>query len=131
MVHPNERVLREAYAAIAAGDGRTLAKLLTPDTAWIIPGKSKLSGTYRGSDEIFHFWKGIAQQTGGGLRLDVQDVLANDERGVVLVIARGERNGRQLVERQVAVFEFAVEGKVRSATFVYENPDVYDAFWTD
>jgi ketosteroid isomerase-like protein len=130
-VHPNEAVLRDAYIAMAAGDGRTLAQLLTPETVWTIRGRGKLAGSYRGPDEIFGLWKSIAAQTGGGLRLEVEDVLANDERGVVLVIARGERPGRVLEERQVAVFEFAGPGKVRSATFVYEDPDAYDAFWDD
>lgn len=127
----NETLLRETYKAMAAGDGRTLAKLLTADTTWVICGKGKLAGSYRGPDEIFGLWKAIAEQAGGGLQLDVQDVLANDTRGVVLVVARGERRGKHLDEHQVAVFEFGGEGKVRTATFIYEDPDAYDAFWAD
>lgn len=130
-MHANEVLLRSAYSAMAAGDGRSLAGLLTSETTWIICGNGKLAGSYRGPDEIFGLWKAIAAETGGGLRLDVQDVLANDHRGVVLVTARGTRNGRQLEERQVAVFEFGDNGKVARATFVYEDPDAYDAFWSD
>jgi uncharacterized protein len=130
-VHANELLLRNAYEAMAAGDGRRLATLLTPDTTWVICGRGKLAGSYTGPAEIFDLWKAIAAQTGGGLRLEVQDVLANDDRGVVLVVARGERNGRRLDERQIAVFEFAAPGTVARATFVYENPDAYDAFWAD
>jgi ketosteroid isomerase-like protein len=114
---------------MAAGDGRTLAKLLTEDTRWVICGKGRLAGSYRGPEEIFALWKGIADQTGGGLQLEVQDVLANDARAVVLVVARGERNGRELDERQIAVFEFADDDKVGTATFIYEDPDAYDTFW--
>jgi ketosteroid isomerase-like protein len=116
---------------MAAGDGRTLAQLLTSDTVWVIRGRGKLAGEYRGPDEIFGLWKSIAAQSGGGLRLEVEDVLANDERGVVLVMARGERGGRVLEERQVAVFEFASPGRVGRATFIYEDPDAYDRFWDD
>lgn len=115
---------------MAAGDGRSLAKLLSAETTWVICGTGKLAGSYRGPDEIFGLWKAIAEQTGGGLELDVQDVLANDQRGVVLVVARGERNGRRLDERQVAVFEFGEHGTVRRATFVYEDPVAYDSFWS-
>lgn len=130
-VHPNESVLRDAYAAMAAGDGRALAQLLTTETTWVIRGRGKLAGSYRGPDEIFALWKAIAAQTGGGLQLEVKDVLANDARGVVLATARGERSGRSLEEPQVAVFEFAEPGRVRRATFIYEDPDAYDAFWQD
>ena len=130
-MHANETLLRNAYEAMSAGDGHSLAKLLTSDTTWVICGRGSLAGSYTGPDEIFGLWKAIAKQTGGGLRLDVRDVLANDERGVVLVTARGDRNGRQLDERQVAVFEFGENGTVARATFIYENPDEYDTFWTD
>ena len=128
-MHPNEGVLRDAYAAMAAGDGGTLAKLLTPETTWVIAGRGKLSGSYRGPDEVFGLWKAIAAQTGGGLNLEVRDVLANDDRGVVLVTARGERRGRVLDARQVAVFEFGDPGTIRTATFIYEDPEAYDGFW--
>jgi hypothetical protein len=128
-MHPNEAMLRDAYAAMAVGDGRALAKLLTPETTWVIAGSGALAGSYRGPDEIFGLWKAIAEQTGGGLRLEVRDVLANDERGVVLVTARGERQGRVLDGHQVAVFELGESGTVRTATFIYENPAAYDAFW--
>ena len=35
---------------------------------------------------------------------------------------------RVLDERQVAVLEFA-DGELRSATFIYEDPQAYEAFW--
>ena len=31
------------------------------------------------ADEIFGLWKRVAEQSGGGLQLEVRDVLANDE----------------------------------------------------
>jgi ketosteroid isomerase-like protein len=130
-VHANETLLRNAYVAMSAGDGRSLAKLLTADTTWVIAERESLAGVYTGPDDIFGLWRAIAKQTGGGLRLDVQDVLANNERGVVLVTARGERNGRQLDERQVAVFEFGDNSTVVRATSIYEDPDEYDTFWSD
>ncbi|HUQ38756.1 MAG TPA: nuclear transport factor 2 family protein [Acidimicrobiales bacterium] len=128
-MHENERIIRDAYAAMARGDGRGLATLLTPETRWIIAGQGPLAGTYAGPDAIFGLWKEIAAQTGGGLRLEVRDVLANDDRAVVLVHARGNRDGQALDERQVAVFELA-GGKVTTATFIYEDPVAYDEFWS-
>ena len=116
---------------MAAGDGRSLARLLAAETTWVIGGRGKLAGSYQGPDQIFGLWKAIAAQTGGGLRLDVEDVLANEQRGVVLVVARGERHGRHLDERQVAVFEFSDDATVRRATFIYEDPEAYDSFWSD
>ena len=130
-MHANEMLLREAYEAMAAGDGRSLSRLLTSDTTWVICGRGSLAGSYTGPEEIFGLWKAIAEQTGGGLQLDVRDVLANNERGVVLVSAQCERNGRRLDEQQVAIFEIADDAAIARATFIYEGPDEYDAFWAD
>ena len=109
---------------------RSLAKLLTVDTPWIIAGTGVLSGVHTGPDEIFEFWKRTAAQTGGGLRLDVEDVLANDERAIVLVTVEGSRGDRLLRERQVAIFEIR-DDTVKTARFIYENPKSYDDFLTD
>jgi ketosteroid isomerase-like protein len=57
-------------------------------------------------------------------------VLANDERAIALVTARGRRGDRHIAERQIAVFEMN-DGKITEATFVYEDPTAYDAFWED
>ncbi len=124
----NERLIRDGYEAMARGDGSVLASLLTQSTKWIIHGEGELAGTYTGPDEIFDFWKLVARKTGGGLRLELDDVLANDERAVALVKVTGSRKDRTLNERQIVVFELDGD-KVRSASFVYERPRVYDAFW--
>ena len=127
-MNTTERLVREGYEAMAKGDGSVLASLITPSTEWIIHGEGELAGTYTGHEEIFDFWRLVAQKTGGGLALELRDVLANDQRAVALVTVRGSREDRTLDERQIVVFEFDGD-KVRSASFVYERPEVYDAFW--
>ena len=127
-MHPNEQLIREMYGAMARADGRRLAQFLTADTQWIIAGRGQLSGTYTGPDEIFGLWKRVAQQSGGGLQLELRDVVANDDHAVALVNVRGRRAERQLDQRQVVVFEFE-RGVLRSGTFIYEDPDAYEEFW--
>ena len=129
-MHPNEKLLRDGYAAMARGDGKVLAEMLAPDALWTIPGHSPLAGTYTGLREIFSFWKRVAVLAPGGLRLEVQDVLANDERGVVFVVGRGSRLGRSIEERGVHVFRFE-QGRAKEARFFYEDQSAYDAFWSD
>lgn len=129
-MHANERLIRDAYDAMGRGDGARLAALLTPATEWVIHGEGQLAGTYTGLDEIFGFWKLVAAKTGGGLRLEPVDVLANDDRAVALVRVRGRRNDHELDERQIVVFELD-GGRITRGTFVYERPGVYDAFWAD
>lgn len=129
-MHPNEKLLRDGYAAMARGDGKVLASMLAPDALWTIPGRSPLAGTYTGLTQIFSFWKKVADLAPGGLRLEVLDVLANDVRGVVFVVGRGARLGRSIEERGVHVFRFE-GGHAKEARFYYEDQDAYDAFWSE
>ncbi|MDP3521299.1 MAG: nuclear transport factor 2 family protein [Hydrogenophaga sp.] len=128
-MHAIEKKLRDGYAAMARGDGAALAQLLASDATWHIPGHSLLAGQYQGAEQIFRFWKKVAALSGGGMRLEVVDVLANDERGVVFVIGRARREGRELEERGLHVYRFsnglAIEGR-----FYYEDQTAYDAFWS-
>lgn len=129
VAHPNEQVVRDLYAAMDRGDGHALAKPLRPDTRWVIAGRSKLAGTYVGKDAIFDFWRRVARESGGGLRLSLRDVLANDARAVALVDVVGVRGETTLEAPQVVVFELD-QGHVREARFIYEDQAAYDAFWS-
>lgn len=120
--------MREMYEAMARGDGKALAARLRADTRWVIAGDGPTAGTYTGPNEIFAFWKRTAEQTGGGLRLELRDVLANDERTVSLVDVSGRRGERTFTDRQVVVTEWDGE-TITASTFIYEHPQAYDEFW--
>jgi ketosteroid isomerase-like protein len=68
--------------------------------------------------------------TGGTFRVEVHEVLADDDHAVVMVRATGERNGKQLDDNSVQVWHI-VDGK---ATEQWLHPgDAYasDEFWND
>jgi uncharacterized protein len=129
VAHPNEQRVRDLYAAMDRGDGRALAQALTPATRWVVAGNGKLAGRYVGTDAIFGFWRQVARETGGGLRLTLRDVLANDARAVALVDVVGTREDKRLDAQQLVVFEFE-SGELREARFVYEDQAAYDSFWS-
>lgn len=128
-MHPNELRLRDGYAAMARGDGKTLSAILSPDAVWSIPGKSPLAGTYRGLTEIFAFWRRVAELGSGGMKLEVVDVLANDDRVVVFVVGRSKRKGLSLDERGLHVYEMK-DGRAISGRFFYDDQDAYDNYWS-
>jgi ketosteroid isomerase-like protein len=71
----------------------------------------------------------LAELTGGSLRSEVIDILANDRRAVVLQLTRGERDGRPpLNDREVIVYDLR-DGRVVE---VWEHPGdlvAMDAFF--
>jgi ketosteroid isomerase-like protein len=104
MAHPNEDRMRKGYEAFAAGDFAALGELLDDNVVWHTPGNSFLSGDYEGKAAVFEFFGKLMEATGGTFRLELHDVLANDEHGVALAVATGQREGKSLEDRQVQVF---------------------------
>jgi ketosteroid isomerase-like protein len=111
MAHPNEALTRKGYEAFGAGDLDTLRELFDPNVVWHLAGRGPLAGDYRGVDEVFGVFAKTVELTGGTFNLEVHDVLANDEHAVALVVARGQRDGKSLEDRQAHVLHVK-DGKV-------------------
>lgn len=93
--HENAELIRAGYEAFAAGDLDTVSKLFAPDIRWHIGGRSLISGTYTGREEVFGFFAKLFELTGGTFHVDIHDVLASDDHVVVLAresASRGERH---------------------------------------
>ncbi|HZC03259.1 MAG TPA: nuclear transport factor 2 family protein [Gammaproteobacteria bacterium] len=86
MLHAHEDTLRTIYDAFAKGDVETVMSLLTDDIEYHITGRSPVSGNYSGKEEVLGFFGKLMQLSGGTFRLEVEDILANDEHGVALTI---------------------------------------------
>ena len=129
MAHPNEQLLRDGYAAFEKGDLDTLRGLFADDIVWHTPGRSPVSGDARGLDQVFGLFGKVLELSGGTLRNELHDVLANDEHAVALVRARGERNGKTLNDTQAHVFHVR-DGRVTE--FWLHTSDLYanDEFWS-
>ena len=128
-MHPNEARIRDGYAAESRGNGKVLAALVAPDAEWYIPGTSPLAGTYRGLNEIFPFWRKVAELAPSGVNIEVLDVLANDAHAAVFVVMRSQRKGAKLEQRGVHIYELR-DGLAVRGQFYYEDQRAYDEFWS-
>jgi ketosteroid isomerase-like protein len=127
--HPNVEVLRKGYAAYSSGDMETINDLFADDIVWHVAGRSQLAGDYNGKDEVFGFFAKLIELSGGTSRLEVHDVLANDEHGAVLVTGTATRDGTEFSGQDVHTFHLR-DGKV---TEFWDSPlDQYaaDEFWS-
>jgi ketosteroid isomerase-like protein len=73
------------------------------DAVWHTPGHNQLSGDHRCVDAIFGFFAKTMELSGGTFRIDVHDVVANDNHAVALFDARAERADRTYENRNVLV----------------------------
>lgn len=128
MAHPNEDLLRRGYEAFSKGDLDTVRKLFSPDIQWHVPGRNPVAGDYKGIEEVMQFLGKIMEGTGGTFGLEVHDILANDEHGVVLVRTSGQRDGKSLSGRDVHLFHIE-GGKVTEYWAHPGDQHAIDEFW--
>jgi ketosteroid isomerase-like protein len=73
MAHPNADLLHRGYDAFATGDIPTALGMFANDITWHVPGRSPLSGDYKGHEEVLGFFAKSMALSGG--------TLANRDRG--------------------------------------------------
>lgn len=70
------------------------------------------------------------EHTGGTFKLEIHDLLANDEHGVVLVTLTGERRGKSLNANDVHVWHVR-DGKFSEFWASLHDLYAFDEFWAD
>jgi uncharacterized protein len=128
MTHPNEDVVRRGYEAFAAGDVAAMTELLADDVVWHTPGRSSISGDQTGRDAVLQFFGKLAEDTGGTFKLDVHDIVGNDEHVVVLADLSAEKEGRSLSTHGVNIFHVK-DGKITEAWGAADDQYAADEFW--
>ena len=129
MAHPNEELTRRGFDAFAKGDVDTLRELFDQDAVWHVPGRNQLSGDHRGIDTILGLFAKIAELSGGTFRIDLHDVVANDEHAVGIYVSRGEREGRTLEDRNVLVSHIR-NSKIAEAWLLNDDQYAADEFFS-
>jgi len=127
--HPNVELLRNGYNAYSTGDMAVLTELFADDIVWHITGRSPLSGDYKGRDQVFGFFGKLMELSDGTAKIEVHDLLANDEHGVAIVTGTATRGGNSFEGQDVHVFHIR-DGKVVE---FWDSPvDQYaaDEFWS-
>jgi ketosteroid isomerase-like protein len=127
--HPNVGFLRKGYEAFAKRDMATLRDIFSQDVVWHHAGTSPISGEYRGRDAVFAFFARLAELSGGTFRIELHDVLGNDEHGVALSRETASRQGKQLDSLGVHVYHVR-DGKITEAWSVMQDQRRYDDFWS-
>jgi len=130
MAHPNEDLVREAYAAFGRGDMDALRdKFFTQDVRYHVTDRSLLAGDYEGVDQVLQFFARVFEMSGGTFSFELHDVLANDEHAVALVTVRGERAGKQLNDNMVQISHLR-DGKAYEVWNQATDQYAQDEFWS-
>lgn len=124
--HPNAALTRRLFGAFG-NDAKQISAALCRDVVWRVPGTTAMSGEYRGRRDVVEFLRRTGLETNGTYRSRLVTVLADDEWGVAVYRASGERNGVQLDVDQALVIRFD-DRMIKTVTAVPLDA-AFDAFW--
>lgn len=128
MPHQNEQLLRAGYDGFTKhGDLEPMLGALTDDITWQHSALGPLAGTYTGKDEVLGVFRQMMEVYGGTLRLEVVDILVNDDRGVVLTREQGTVGGEAISWTGVHLWSFRGG---RATSFVLYADANYQQFWS-
>lgn len=104
-MHPNEKLLRDADEAQTRGDFVAFMNAYTDDVVVHMPGKSSISGDYKGKDQFFSdFFGTLMSLTGGQIAVKPHDILGNADHAIGVYTWTATRGDRRLEWRQVNVY---------------------------
>ena len=122
-------VVRNYFAALARGDLQTCGALLADDVTWHQPGRSGLSGQYRGKGELFPLLGRFMELSGGSFQIDeVRAVMANGGLVAASIHFQAQRGAQSMAMDGVDLMR--VEGGlIREVWLFSADQAAEDRFW--
>ncbi len=127
----NAALHRKAHEAFSRGDMDVLGEMIAEDTVWHSPGKSLISGEFRGREAVFgEFFAKMDELSGGTAKfVEHQDYFGNDERSVAVFRFAATRGDKT---EEVTVCEVIRwrSGQIVEEWGYYDDQYGWDAFWS-
>jgi ketosteroid isomerase-like protein len=121
--------LAEAMSVISQGDIERFGDiLLADDVTWHWPGRSSVSGDYRGREAVLELLSGFHRLTGNRLNVQPIDILEGDEHLMSFTHVTAEREGDHLDVMMADAMRFGPDGRVVEYWTLSNNQAAVDAF---
>ena len=109
----NKQLVADLLQAFGRGEMDKVAACFASDAVWEFPGRSVLSGTFKGPDEIVGFLARAFELSGGTLSVDLIDLLASDWGGVqVQRVQAGSATSERRLDCVELLAHEIVDGKI-------------------
>jgi ketosteroid isomerase-like protein len=126
----NEALVRGGYDAFARGDVDAVLSIFDSDILWHVPGRGPLSRDYKNPAEVLGFFQHFMDLSKGTFRIRVDDVLANDDKVVVLCTESAQRGSRSWSSPQVHVWTINKNGRAAVFWQFQGDQQTEDEFWS-
>ena len=125
----NQALILSAYDAFSGGNIQNVFALFAEDILWHVPGRGPLSGNYRGHAEVLGFFQHFMALSDGTFRIQIDNVLAQDDQVVVLCTQSAQRGGHSWSSRQVEVWTVK-DGRAAVYWQYQGDQQTEDEFWS-
>ena len=125
----NRDLIVRGYDAFDRGDVGTVLEILDPNIHWHVPGRSPLSGDYKGHDEVVGFFTTTQELATGTFSIEINDVLAGEQLVVVLCTVSAQRHGQHWSSPEVHVWR-VVNGRAVEFREYQGDQQTEDEFWS-
>ena len=127
----NLELIKSLLLAFSRADAITVREMLTEDVVFHFPGANALAGDYKGKDQALQLLLKVARWTHGSSRVQLHDVLANEQHGVLMYTVTARHEERQFKYRYIDVYHFR-DGQVCEVWgYPGEDPEAFDRFYSD
>ena len=128
----NLAVFLRAMQAVRDGDAEVAAEVLDPDATMIVRGRSAISGTFRGFDEIVEIERRIHQDLTNGTIAGVPEIVVGDESNVMMYmrVTATRSDGRVYDNYHVYVNRFR-DGKLVETQSIPVDQRMFEEFVAD
>ena len=120
--------VRRGYEAFQAGDMDTLRALLTTDVIWHAPGQRPGAAEIRGADALIADFGRQFQDTGGSMRVAIDEITEGERSVVALARFSGTRGGRTIDQPYAHVFQFRGDQVSEAWVLSYDQAEIAQ-FW--
>ena len=128
MADSKEDIIRRGYKAFGEGDMETLGALYTDDVVQTMPGKSQVSGEYKGRDNVLGLYGKLFELSGGTFSAELKSLKTEGDKVVSVHSSKAERGGKTLHTDDSIAFSFSGD-KITRLDLTAEDQAAADAFW--
>lgn len=128
--HGNAGRVRDALEAFNRGDLDAYRRFFDDDVVWFVRGTHPMAGAYRGIEALFDYFAQARRVTGGSLRIDPIDIVADDRHAGVIARVRASRHDERTLDIEMTeAFTFSGERRVKEFWALATDQAVVDEFW--
>jgi len=127
----NLDLMKGLLSAFATRSFSDVGRIISADVELHFPGRNKFSGAYKGISEAVRLLALISQWLGDETRVQVHDVLANEQHGVMLYVVTARHEDRSITYRYVDVYHFRDGCITEIWGQCVDDPAAFDAFYSD